>query len=198
MAIEWVYWWTEIKPVLGPLVQAAVVLVVGAFTVWFQLKQARTAERKLFADIHDKRYQAISSFTRDITELVLDTLAENDADHQPPGSIVSSHQRSRTLFAQMQELTWLFGNDVMLPVTKMHGHAEQILATINRIRHQLKSDNPVTLVEDINWHNDNMYLALGQINEASRHYLYVGHIKMKAPRMPAFTTKELSIKPRGV
>lgn len=197
MALDQVDWWSEIKPILGPLIQAGVVLVVGTFTVVFQLRQARTAERKLFTDLHDKRYKALSSFTNELLELVLQALDEEDDSHPLSRALEASttlearQRRSRALANKMEELTWLYGADVMLHVTRMHEHAEKILGILDRLRHKLESDNKVQLVDDINWNNQQMYDALGAINEAARHYLYVGHIRLKTPRIRPFTMDEL-------
>lgn len=181
--------WAEIKPILGPLIQAGVVLMVGAWTIWYQLRQARTAERKLFADLHDKRYTALSGFTNEIVEMVR-TILDQD-DDRPPNHINVEQARSRGHAAQMEELTWLFGSDVIFHLTQMHERAEEIMGTINRLRHNLDSDDKVRLVESLNRNNEAMYGALGRVNEAARHYLYVGHIKTQAPAMPAFTLDQL-------
>ncbi len=172
--------WTEIKPILGPLIQAAVVLIVGIFTLIFQRRQARVAERKLFTDLHDKRYRALTSFTHDITELVLEVIKSNDST-TPPMDAEDRQRQSRQMFARMQELEWLFGSDVMSQVNRMHDRAETILNLANQLRHQFKTDDKVAVVEAINEHNNDLYDALGHISFAARHYLYVGNIKINAP-----------------
>ncbi|SEJ83287.1 hypothetical protein SAMN05428950_103393 [Sphingomonas sp. OV641] len=184
--------WAEIKPILGPLIQALVVLVVGAFTIWFQLRQARTAERKLFSDLHDKRFRALHDFTHELDESVREKLDEDDSAH-PSINVRAEHSRSRARSARIHEIAWLFGDDVVLPAAKMNEHAEAIINQVHRIRHKLKSDNPVKLVDDINWNNHQMYAAWGALNDAARHYLYVGHIKMRIPPLPAYTLKELHL-----
>ncbi len=192
MTNEPVSLWTEIKPILGPLIQAGVVLIVGAFTVWFQLRQARTAERKLFADIHDKRYKALSAFTRDVTDLAWQLLYEEQvAVEGEPSLPEKAKAKWRALNGQVQELTWLFGSDVMIEVVRMQDHTEKMLDAVLRFEHRLKSDNPVELVDQINVHNELFNNAVGRLNEASRHYLYVGHIKAKVPFIRGFTTDEL-------
>jgi len=188
---EPINWWAEIKPILGPLIQAGVVLIVGTFTVWFQLRQARTAERKLFADIHDKRYRALTAFTHDVTELVQKLLYEEMPEDAAPMAINKTSAQFRALNVQVQELSWLFGSDVMIEVTRMHEHTEIILDSIIRLEHRLSSDNPVALTDTINKHNTLMNNAHGRLIEASRHYLYVGHIKARVPSIRGFTIKEL-------
>ena len=182
--------WSEFKPILGPLIQAAVVLMVGAWTIWFQLRQARTAERKLFADLHDKRYKALSGFTREVIEVVLAALDE--PDDQPPRNILDKHAFFRRQAAEMEELTWLFGGDVLFYVEQMRLRMEEILHILDRLRHKLSGENQVQLVENLNLKNDALYAALSHMNDAARHYLYVGHIKTRAPTLPAFTSGELN------
>ena len=182
--------WSEVKPILGPLIQAVVVLMVGAWTIWFQLRQARTAERKLFTDLHDKRYKALSGFTHEIIETALTALDESD--DQPPRSILDEQARSREQSAKFEELNWLFGDDVIFHVEQMRMRSEEILSILNRLRHKLASDNQVELVQNLNIHKDHLYGALSHVNDAARHYLYVGHIKTRAPPMPAFTMGELN------
>lgn len=182
--------WSEVRPILGPLIQAAVVLMVGAWTIWFQLRQARTAERKLFADLHDKRYKALSGFTHEVIEIVLAALDESD--DQPPRNILDEQARFRGQAAKLEELSWLFGGDVIFYVEQMRMRMEEILGILNMLRHKLSDDNQVELVENLNLNKDALYGALSHVNDAARHYLYVGHIKTRAPSMPAFTMDELN------
>lgn len=182
--------WSEVKPILGPLIQAFVVLMVGVWTIWFQLRQARTAERKLFADLHDKRYKSLSGITHEVIETVLAALDESD--DQPPRNIIDEQARSRAQSAKFEELTWLFGSDVIFHVEQMRMRMEAILGILDRLRHKLTSDNQVELVENLNQNKDALYGALSHVNDAARHYLYVGHIKTRAPFMPAFTMSELN------
>ncbi|MBB3349460.1 hypothetical protein [Sphingomonas sp. BK069] len=181
--------WTEIRPIFGPLIQAAVVLIVGVWTIWFQLRQARTAERKLFTDLHDKRFKALSNFTRDIMDMVLTVLAEDD--NRPPQSPLEEQARSRDLSARLEQLAWLFGSDVIFHLTQMLEHAERIMSTVSRLRHKLDSDDGVQLVQSLNVNNEALHAALASVNEAARHYLYVGHIRAQAPPSPAFTPEQL-------
>lgn len=182
--------WSEVKPILGPLIQAAVVFMVGAWTIWFQLRQARTAERKLFADLHNKRYKALSGFTNEVIEIVLAALDESD--DQSPRDILGEHCFFRGQAAKLEELTWLFGDDVMFYVEQVRLRMEEILHILDRLRHNLSSDNQVELVESLNRKKDAFYGALSHLNNTARHYLYVGHIKTRAPLIPAFTIGELN------
>lgn len=192
--MDWVVFWTEIKPILGPLIQALVVLLVGAFTVFFQLRQAKTAERKLLTDLHDKRYEALSSFTRDVTEMVLDILYDDDTI-TPPTDLMEQQQKSRQMFARMQQLEWLYGDDVMAHVARMYDRAEMIQSFTNRLRHHLKDDDDVDIINAINEHNDDLYNALDCVNIAAHRYLYVGNIrfnKVEAAGPRVFRVPKLS------
>ncbi len=186
-------WWAEIKSVIVPLTQLVIALGVGAFTVWFQLRQARTAERKLFADIHDKRYKALTAFTQNINALVLKVLYEDDGE--PSGSEtanMSPQERFRATHRQIEELGWLFGDDVMLEAARMQHHAECILDNALKIDHHLESSDDVRFVNNINEHNRLFMHSTGLLDQAARNYLYVGHIRLKAPHFTGFTTKQLN------
>lgn len=177
--MNWWLIWMEVKPILGPLIQALVVLAVGIFTIKFQLRQANTAERKLFTDIHDKRYKALTSFTRDVEEMVLEAIGTDDAITSPTSVDVRLGQQ-RVLYARMQELEWLFGEDLMVKVSAFYNQAQGILNLIDRLRHNLSEDDAVALTTQINVHNDAMYDALAAIAFEARSYLYVGNIKTNA------------------
>lgn len=176
--MNWAAIWPELRPILGPLIQAAVVLIVGYFTLRYQARQAKTAEQKLFTELHDKRYKALTAFTHDVTELVLEVIYSDDTT-TPPFNMQERQRQSRLMFARMQELEWLFGDDVMTHVQRMYGRAEMILNLVNQLRHQLKEDDKVAVVDAINEHNDDLYDALGHITMTARQYLYVGDIKAK-------------------
>lgn len=170
--------WTEVKPIIGPLLQAIVVLAVGYYTIGFQRRQAKTAERKLFADIHDKRYKALTSFIHDVREEALNALNADDAASTPMGAN-ELQRRGREMSARMQELGWLFGSDLMQELNEFRIHATGILTTINRVRHNLTEDqNSTVLVDTINDHVTKMYQAMAGVVIVARNYLYVGSIKM--------------------
>lgn len=80
----------------------------------------------------------------------------------------------------------------MLEAVRMQHHAEGILSNATRIDHHLESDDEVHLVNNINEHNKLFMQANGGLDQAARNYLYVGHIKVKAPFFGGFTTKQLN------
>ncbi len=188
--------WTEIKPILGPLIQAGVVLLVGRYTLLYQRRQVTTAEQKLTLDLHDKRYKALTSFTEELWEEVLAVLYESDEGKAPFLHLPEAQRRSRSHYWKLQELSWLFADDVMFYVTKLHEHHEAILGIVNRLRHELQEDNATEMTADLNWHNDSFNYALTRVNEVARDYLFVGTIKGKAEPAHAFSLDELEARKR--
>lgn len=163
--------WQEFKPIVGPLIQAIVVLIVGIATWFYQYQQSQTAKLKLFADIHDKRYRAITAFMAALDKTTFDLSQIKEPESrigQNEIFINNNSERSRLI----QEVVWLFGPDVR----KLAWEAFHINTDVNnRIWSGLKADGKL---------GDGDYEVARQwrvkyqeLCNAARPYLYMGDIK---------------------
>lgn len=166
--------WTEIKPILGPLIQAAVVLIVGTATVIFQLSQAKTARNKLFTDLHDKRYKSLSGIQGLLNDQVRRRFV---SDVMPARDRDESMGDLKAIQLAKDEVNWLFGEDVRFHVERLVDVVEQLYAMdARRIDDQTVgqyTDRKRELFA-------NYWSAYGKLDEAARKYLYVGDIYRQA------------------